>query len=259
MSSADRRTGVYEIVNSTSGLRYVGSTSRAGFSRRWEAHRKLLRSGEHSSPGMQADWMAYGAGSFRFVVLVVCAPEECVRMEQETMNKLHPEYNVCKIAGSCLGVRHGPETSEKHRAAILGKRMGTRHPMYGKHHTEASKTQISASTRGRQKSDETRERMRAAARRAHPMLGRTQSRESRERISAGLKVRQRVLYQTPSGVFHTAAGAGRVLGCSRATVIRRCRVGKMGWTLRTWAKTFETTGTLGSAGGSATAIRTADT
>lgn len=60
------RPGVYAIINTATGARYIGASVYVGS--RVKRHLATLRSGKHSA-GMQADWYAYGEGAFQVVAL----------------------------------------------------------------------------------------------------------------------------------------------------------------------------------------------
>ena len=96
-------SGVYEIVNKATGKRYVGSAKR--FKSRWKAHVTELRGNRHHAPYLQRSWNKYGEDAFEFRKLLVCSRQNLLLYEQILMDGLNPEYNVCKVAGSRLGVR----------------------------------------------------------------------------------------------------------------------------------------------------------
>lgn len=58
-----------------------------------------------------------------FIVLEVCNPENCIEREQYYIDLLKPDMNVCKVAGSSLGVKRTDETKEKLRQIHLGKKL----------------------------------------------------------------------------------------------------------------------------------------
>ena len=130
--------GVYKI--DINGKIYVGSTSR-DFSMRWSAHLYALRKGTHFNPHIQNAYNKYGESSLKFSVLeVVETPKEVISFEQKYIDDLEPEYNICKVAGSMLGVKCRPHTAEaklKMSIANLGKK-----------HSEATKLKMSATRTG---------------------------------------------------------------------------------------------------------------
>lgn len=97
-------SGIYEIVNLVNGKRYVGST--IGFRRRWQDHRSYLRRERHHCQALQRAWLKYGEAAFAFRIIEQCSPGDLLAREQAALDVLRPEYNVCPVAGSSLGVRH---------------------------------------------------------------------------------------------------------------------------------------------------------
>ena len=83
---------------------------------------------------MQNAWNKYGSENFKFeVVDVVSNPENLIKYEQLWMDLLKPEYNISKIAKSCLGVKRSEETRKKlsypktaiHKQRISESRLGS--------------------------------------------------------------------------------------------------------------------------------------
>ena len=188
-------TGVYAIVNTVNGKRYVGSA--VSFRDRWDRHKSYLRAGQHPTPPLQRAWAKHGEQAFEFHRLLICKRDDLLFYEQLCLNGLKPEYNCSPTAGSQLGVKRSLETRRKistalkgrqfsaaHRAnlraAQLGKKasdeakanlsaalrrlwVGRVHPNKGRKHTEATRAKVSAAGVGRAHSEQTRLRMSAAA------------------------------------------------------------------------------------------------
>lgn len=111
------RSGIYEIVNTINGKRYVGSA--VSIALRWRQHRCELGKGRHN-PKFQNAWLKYGADAFVFRVLeYVGDKQDLLSREQIYIDALNPEYNCAKVAGSNLGIQWGPQTLAKMSAASL--------------------------------------------------------------------------------------------------------------------------------------------
>lgn len=129
------KTGIYQIRNLVNGKRYIGSAAGVkGFAGRWNEHKRLANAGRHHSVIFQRAWDKYGARAFTFEVLLYCDPRDCITFEQMAIDCYKPEYNICLIAGSTLGLKWS-EASKKNRC-------GDKHPMYGKNHTTLAKDKI---------------------------------------------------------------------------------------------------------------------
>ena len=141
-----KRSGVYQIRNIENDHIYVGSTSKE-FRKRWNIHRHLLRKQNHHSPHLQNAWNLYGEDNFVFEILEeiifpkdkMKAREIIIKYEQIWIDSLQPEYNVCKFAGSCLGIKR----SEEYKQKMSEIKSGENHPMFGKHHDEETKRKMS--------------------------------------------------------------------------------------------------------------------
>ena len=176
MSIEPKITGIYKIVNTVNGKKYVGSA--VDIKRRWQAHKLRLRKNNHHSPKLQNAWNKHGESSFTFSVIEECEPikEVLLGREQHWIDKLqacgHNGYNIGKFAGSSmLGRKHSKEAIEK--ISIASKNM-----------SQESRKKQSESIKGRIISEESRARMSEAQRNRPPV-----SEEARTKMSESAKAR----------------------------------------------------------------------
>lgn len=113
------RSGIYQIVNTINGKRYIGSA--VNIRCRWNEHRSDLRNGKHHSRVLLAAWTKYGEGAFKFSVLMFCGRSELILYEQMAMDCFKPEYNSVSTAGNTLGRKHSDETKAKIAAKATGR------------------------------------------------------------------------------------------------------------------------------------------
>lgn len=111
-------TGIYAIT-SPSGKFYIGSA--VSFKTRWRGHLRLLRLGTHHSPLLQAAFLKYGESGLTFSKIALCAITELLFLEQRYIDRLNPQYNVCKVVGSRLGTK-SPQSGEKISKALRGRK-----------------------------------------------------------------------------------------------------------------------------------------
>lgn len=129
--------GVYEILNTVNGKRYIGSAINLAVRER--QHFRALKRQKHQNKRFQNAWNKHGAEAFEFrPLMVVFDPLALVPWEQKFIDEFKPEYNLSPTAGSSLGMKHSlvsranmsvaqkgykqtPEVIEKRRQALLGK------------------------------------------------------------------------------------------------------------------------------------------
>lgn len=195
------RSGIYEIVNTVNGKRYIGSAKRMRY--RLKDHRKHLRRQDHDNQKLQRAWNKYGAEVFRYRPLLVCSPENLLFYEQLCIDNLLPEYNICRIAKSSLGTKRTPEHCAAQSARMKGKRMSVEArarmsaSRIGKKHSEETKRKMAIAATGRKLSEEIRQKVGAAHR------GRKLTPEHYAALSAGRraywdqKITARSMSKTP--------------------------------------------------------------
>lgn len=183
-----KAAGIYEILNSANGKRYIGSSVNLG--KRWYSHRRMLELDEHWSDHLQSAWSKYGSASFTFKPVLICDPRNLLMYEQIAIDALRPEYNKCAVAGSTLGFKFSPESlvrmSKVHSAENLSSE--TRAKMSASQskrtHPPEVRAKLSAIGLGRKLSAQECER------RSKRMLGHPTSEETKKKIAAALRGRK---------------------------------------------------------------------
>lgn len=113
-------SGIYAITNKQNGKKYIGSA--VNFATRFSGHKNRLRRGNHHSAHLQNAWNKYGEDCFEFSIIEgVDRREDLIKVEQKYIDFLNPEYNVCKVAGSPLGVKQSAEARAKKSDALTGR------------------------------------------------------------------------------------------------------------------------------------------
>lgn len=114
-------SGVYKIENILTGNVYIGSS--VSMESRWRGHRYSLRRGDHHSKYLQRSWNKHGERAFRFSVLLICEEKNLIMYEQACIDALQPEYNSLIAAGSPAGVPKSEDTRKKISEALKGRRV----------------------------------------------------------------------------------------------------------------------------------------
>lgn len=183
--------GIYKIENQVNGKCYVGSAVM--LDRRMRKHKTELNCGRHCNQKLQRAWDKYGQDAFVFAVLErVEHHQDLIEREQLWMDRLGSVdggYNICAVAGSCLGVKKSRDSVERTAAAH----------------------------RGVKRSDETRARIREARARQAPM-----SAEAMAKVSAALAAR---VISDETRAKLSAAGKGRRPSEAAREANRRAHLG----------------------------------
>lgn len=174
-------SGVYMIVNSLNGRRYIGSA--ASLSRRQYDHFYDLAKGVHKNRHLQSAWRKYGANAFCFTVLLYCDSSNILFFEQLALDhhkrRRVPLYNINPNATS----RRGSKMSETNREQLRQRMIGNKYAVgstacVGRRASAETRAKLSASHMGKRPSPETR------ARQSARLVGRPVSEKTRHKLSA---------------------------------------------------------------------------
>lgn len=183
-------SGVYEIVNTVNGHRYIGSS--ADIAKRWNEHKRDLERGVHHSLYLQRAWNKYGRGNFTFRIIEYCEKLSLIEHEQFYFDTLKPAYNNSPTARSPLGVKHSAATRRKVSEAGKGRCFSELHrqrigiALKGRTFSDETKAKIGEKSKGRIFSAESREKMSKSQSARKHRSGYSPSDEARHKISAAL-------------------------------------------------------------------------
>ena len=107
------KSGIYKILNKINNDCYIGSS--VNLSNRKSRHFKDLQNKCHHSIILQRSVEKYGIENFEFQIIEECEKDLLIQKEQYWIDLEIPKYNICKIAGSALGVKQSEESREKKR------------------------------------------------------------------------------------------------------------------------------------------------
>ena len=148
------KSGIYLIKNTINNKVYVGSA--LNIEKRWSLHKSELKEGKHHSFHLQSAWDKYGQQSFKFEILEeVSNPQHLLAYEQIYLDyyksyEHNKGYNICKVAGSTLGIKHTEEAKQNMRKAKQNI-------------SEQTRQKIREAHTGLKRSEKTKEKMREAA------------------------------------------------------------------------------------------------
>ena len=113
-----KQPGIYLIKSKTNDKIYIGSAKNLAHRKR--LHLRDLRCDCHGNGHLQNHYNKYG-NDLEFFVLRFCATNKLIEHEQRYFDSMKPDFNICKIAGSSLGLKRSKETRLKQRNLKLNK------------------------------------------------------------------------------------------------------------------------------------------
>ena len=93
----EKISAVYQIVNTVTNERYVGSSRDVIL--RWACHKCPSKWKENPNSQLYKDFQKYGIDKFRFQILAPVMPEYLKQVEQEFIELLKPAYNDRRSKG----------------------------------------------------------------------------------------------------------------------------------------------------------------
>jgi len=98
--SKEKISAVYQIKNSVTGDRYVGSSNDV--ERRWAEHKSPSRWKQCPDNPLYQDMQKYGLDKFKFLILAPIEPGYLKQVEQEFIELMKPTYNNYNANGQDL-------------------------------------------------------------------------------------------------------------------------------------------------------------
>lgn len=85
----------------------------------------------------------YGYSNFSVTILEYCDKSDLLLRELSYFDKLNPQYNIWKIAGSSLNFKHTEETKAKISKSLIGVYVKEKSALFGRVHTKETKNLMS--------------------------------------------------------------------------------------------------------------------
>lgn len=224
------KSGIYMWTNLLTGDIYIGQS--IDLSKRFRKYFTISYIKSRKELIISRALIKYGYDNFSVSILEYCDRCDLTVREQHYLDKLNPQYNILKIAGSSLGFKPSEETKLKISKALKGVYIGDKSALFGSFHREETKKIMSLSKAGENNplygkihSEDTKELMSQRA------LNRKHSCETKDKISKthGNPV---IIYEKCSskgfeliGSFISARRAAKFLGISGSTVIKYMQSG----------------------------------
>jgi group I intron endonuclease len=226
------KSGIYMLTNKLTNDIYIGQS--IDISKRFKNYFNISYIKSKESFRISRALIKYGYSNFSVTILEYCDKSDLLIREQYYFDKLNPEYNILKIAGSSRYYKHLEETKAKISKSLKGIYVKEKSALFGRFHTEETKKLLSLKKAkennplfGKTHSEDSKKLMRQKA------LSRTHSEDTKLKmsISHGNPVN---IYEKCSpegfkliGGFVSARRAGKFLGISGSTIIRYMNSGEI--------------------------------
>jgi group I intron endonuclease len=139
-------SGIYNIINSVNGRRYIGSSKNP--IGRWYKHLYKLRKNIHENCHLQKSYNKYGEKCFRFEIVELCSVSTLLKQEQFYLDKA--EKNKNEYYNLNFTANKPPSPKGKKRSVVTKNKMsvlmtGPNNHRFGKQATKNTKEKMAAS------------------------------------------------------------------------------------------------------------------
>lgn len=202
---------VYQHKNKINGKVYIGITSRIPEDR-WGINGCNYKSSPHFYSAIQK----YGWNSFEHNILFENLTKEqaCIK-EQELIkyfNSMNREFGYNSTSGGDIFIL-SEEARKKKSISMLGNKNGFGHPC-----SEEKKAKISKSQKGRQLTEQHKEKLSIAAAQRHVPC----SEEKREKLSKNYPNKKKVYCEELDIIFDSVQQCGKALGIPATNISKLC-------------------------------------
>lgn len=121
------KSGIYTIESLSKNRLYVGSA--VNIQKRWRDHKRMLFNGSHPNAKLQNHVNKYSLSDLLFEVVEFCDVSLLIVLEQKLIDDKSPFFNICKKAGSTLGLRFKLSESTKAKMSLALKGKPRKYPV----------------------------------------------------------------------------------------------------------------------------------
>ena len=115
------KAGIYRWINNLNGKSYVGSSINLTIRLNVYFNKNRLVTGSGNRMAIYQAISKYGLENFTLEILEYCCKDATIEREQFYLDKLQPEYNLLKKAGSIIGFKHSILSRKKMSESALGR------------------------------------------------------------------------------------------------------------------------------------------
>ena len=128
------KSGIYMLTNKLTDDIYIGQSTN--LSNRFKNYFTLSYIKNRENLIISRALIKYGYSNFSITVLEYCDKSDLLKREQFYFDKLNPQYNILKIAGSSLNFKHSEKTKALISKALKGVYIKEKSSLFGRTHTE---------------------------------------------------------------------------------------------------------------------------
>ena len=135
------KSGIYMLTNKLTNNIYIGQS--ADISKRFKNYFNFSYIKSKDSFIINRALIKYGYYNFSVTILEYCDKSDLIIREQYYFDKLNPQYNILKIAGSSRNFKHSKETKVNISKSLKGIYVKEKSALFGRSHTEETKNLMS--------------------------------------------------------------------------------------------------------------------
>jgi group I intron endonuclease len=135
------KSGIYMLTNKLTNDIYIGQS--IDISKRFKKYFTPSYIISKKSFRISRALIKYGYSNFSLTILEYCNKSDLLIREQYYFDKLNPEYNILKIAGSSRYYKHLEITKAKISKSLKGVYIKNKSALFGRRHTEETKELMS--------------------------------------------------------------------------------------------------------------------
>lgn len=227
---------IYKITNKVNGKSYIGETKKDDPTKRWKQHINTISRGV-GCPALGSAVKKYGIDNFEFKVLIICFDEDRFIYETEYIKKYNTYgengYNMTRggEGGGFVGKKHSEETKKLIKEKLTGLNTGIKNHNFGKKKTPEEKKHLSEIMKGRQFTEEAKEKRREQFKN-NPEIAKKISESLKEyyknntdrvvKLGNCKKVEQYDLGGNLLNTYYSISEASRAINITHTTISRAC-------------------------------------
>lgn len=135
------KSGIYMLTNKFTNDIYIGQS--VDLSKRFKNYFNLSYLKSKNNLIIARALIKYGYSNFSLTILEYCDKSDLLIKEQYYFDKLNPQYNILKLAGSSKNYKHTEETKAKISKSLKGVYVKEKSAFFGRTHTEETKKLMS--------------------------------------------------------------------------------------------------------------------